>query len=294
MIYEVQNRSSVRVNIDVWFSRFDRDMRAEGGADLDLRGKPGMLSQLPPSQLMSGQFDPDFRQQNSGIAPLLPRPNQGPSIHGGMRGGHPESLRELYDETEGMGSGDRGPGLTEGPSRRGFVMGGLQFGDHPPRSLLEQEGWGSGPRKRRWGERLLDEEDNHGDLPSGPGGNFRQGGSFHGEDNFRGGYPVSPGEAGDSPSNGQNFGNDLEDSPGGSYGRENRGPAGWGGGRGPYRPTRQGSPFRHQLEGGFRSRGGRGGFSGRGRGGASRGGSRGRYGGHRGMRGGRGPKRGQF
>jgi len=271
-------------------------MRAESGGDLDLRSNPGMLPQLPPSELMGGQFDSDFRQQNSGIGPLLPRPNQGSPLHGGMRGGPPESLHEPYDDEEDMSSGNKAPGVNEGPSRRGFMMGGPQFGDRPLRSLLEQEGWGSGPRKRRWGEPSLDEEDSRGDRQAGPGGNFRQGGNFPGEENFRGGFPLSPaGEAGNSPSNGRNFGTDPEDSPGGSYNRGNRGPSSWGGGGGPYPLSRQSSPFHHQLEGGFRNRGGRGGFSNRGRGGGmSRGGSRGRYGGPRGMRGGRGPKRGQF
>lgn len=270
-------------------------MRAECARDLDLRNNPGSLQQLPSSQLRGRQFDSDFHHQSSGIAPLLPRPNQGSPLHGGMRGGPPESLREPYDEEEDRSSRDRGSGMNEGPSKRGLMMGGPQFGDRPPRSLLEQEGWGSGPRKRRWGEPPLDEEDSRGDHQSGPGGNFRQGGSFPGEENFRGGYPMSPVEAGNSPSNGRHFGADPEDSQGGSYNRGNRGPGSWGGGGGPYPPSRQGSPFHYQPEGGFRSRGGRGGFSNRGRGGGmSRGGSRGRFGGPRGMRGGRGPKRGQF
>lgn len=262
-------------------------MRAEGGGDFDLRSTPGMLPQLPSSQLMSGQFDSDFRHQNSGIGPLLPRPNQGSPLCDRMRGGLSESLHEPYDEREDMSSGSRGSIETEGPSRRGFIMGRPQYGNHPPRSLLDQD-WGSGPRKGCWGESAPEEE-------NGPGGNFGHGGSFHGEDNFRGGYPMSPGEAGNSPSNGQNFGAKADDSAGGSYKRGNRGPSSWGGGGGSYPASRQGSPFHHQLEGGFRGRGGRGGFSNRGRGGGmSRGGSRGRYGGSRGMRGGRGPKRGQF
>lgn len=270
-------------------------MRAGGGGDLDLRNNPGTLPQLPSSQLLGGHFDSDFRQQNSGIGPLLPRPNQGSPLHRGMRGGPPESLHERYDEEEENISGDRGSGMNEGSSKRGLLMGGPLFGERPPRSLLEPEGWGPGPRKRRWGESPLDEEGSRGDHQSGPGGNFRQGGSFPGEESFRGGYPMSPGEAGNSPSNGRHFGTDPEDSQGGSYNRGNRVSGSWGGGGGPYPPSRQGSPFHYQPEGGFRSRGGRGGFSNRGRGGGmSRGGSRGRFGGHRGARGGRGPKRGQF
>ncbi|KAJ4433871.1 hypothetical protein ANN_16184 [Periplaneta americana] len=269
-----------------------------GRGDMDLRNNPGMLPQVAPSQLMGGQFDSDFRQQNSGIGPLLPRPNQGSPHHGGMRGDSMhESLREPYDEEKDMRIGDPGSGVNEGR----YLMGGPQYTGHPPRGLLEQEGWGSGPRKRRWGDPLLDEEDSsHGDhfgnRESGLGGNYRQGGNYPGGESYGSGYPRSPGEEGNSPSNGRSFGNDREDSPSRNYGRErnSRGaPGSWGGGS--YPSSGQGSPYHHQMEGGFRSRGGRGGYSGRGRGGGpSRGGSRGRFGGPRGMRSGRGPKRGQF
>ena len=121
----------------------------------------------------------------------------------------------------------------------------------------QQENWGPGPRKRRWGDAPMDDEDSNQMDP------FRHGGNF----------PMSPADSDNSASNGRSFAVDREDNFNKRGGK-------WGG-------SGRDGPFKG--EGGFRNRGGRGGFSNR-RGGG-RGGSRGRF---RGMRGSRGPKRGQF
>ena len=127
----------------------------------------------------------------------------------------------------------------------------------------QQENWSTGPRKRRWGDAPVDDEDSNQMDP------FRH---------------MSPVEADDSPSNGRSFAMEREDN-------FNKRSGNWGGSGHDrsFSPLGQGEPMHHQMEGGFRNRGGRGGFSNRGRGGG-RGGSRGRFRG----RGGRGPKRGQF
>ncbi|PSN52003.1 hypothetical protein C0J52_06115 [Blattella germanica] len=265
---------------------FDRDMREGIGGDMDLRNNPGIPPLMPPSQFVGAQFDSDFRKQNNAIPPR----NAGSPLRRERDHMMRENIRDPYHEEDDGPPDDYGRGMPrEDQDGRHHMMGGPQFPGHAPRGMMDnQDNWGPGPRKRRWGDPLIEEEENSrlSFGEHGPGdGNFRHGGNFS----------VSPVERGNSPSNGRNFGLDREDNyikrGGGGGGGGRGGPNSWGGREGSYQGQNESMHHQQQhMEGTFRGRGGRGGgFSNRGRGG-----SRGRYGGPRGPRGGRGPKRGHF